>query len=75
MSQGKWSGGVANRYWARPGSRREFTPADAELGHRLYEQLAGEGFYCQNCGRLHPLREHRICRAEFPYRLDWKADR
>ena len=75
MSEGKWSGGVANRTWARSQGRATELPGDAERGRRLYAQLAAENFYCQHCGRSHPLREHRVCRAEFPWRLDWKADR
>lgn len=61
MSDGKWSGGAANRNWARPGSRVSLD-GDQERGKRLYAQLAGEPFLCETCGRVHPLREHRQCR-------------
>ena len=60
MSDGKWSGGTANRNWARPGSRTRVT-GDAARGLRLFEELKGERFLCE-CGRLHPLIEHRQCR-------------
>lgn len=29
---------------------------------RLYLQMADEIFWCETCGRTHPLREHRECR-------------
>ncbi len=61
MSDGKWSGGAANRLWSRPGSRHY--PHDPERGARLYAQLADAVFWCETCGRMHPLREHRECRA------------
>lgn len=63
MSEGKWSGGIANRTWARTRGRVTDLEGDAERGPRLYEQLADERFLCEVCGRHHALREHRICRA------------
>ena len=62
MSDGKWSGGTANRNWARPGNRVTITD-DQARGARLYAELAGEDFLCDTCGRMHPLREHRQCRG------------
>jgi hypothetical protein len=62
MSDGKWSGGVANRTWQR-GTRVTKWPGDTERGPRLYEQLAGERFLCEICGVMHPLAEHRQCRS------------
>ena len=63
MSDGKWSGGIANRTWARPGNRYGgdgMTPAQR---HDLYESVADESFWCDTCEAKHPLREHRDCRA------------
>lgn len=65
---GKWSGGAANRYWKRQGSRRVNVPGDAERGPRIFAAVASEPFWCDNCGGLHPLIEHRDCRAAFPFR-------
>ena len=62
MSDGKWSGGIANRTWARTSGRVTDLEGDAERGPRLYAQLAGRLFLCETCGRTHPLREHRLCR-------------
>lgn len=62
MSEGKWSGGSANRAWTRPGSRRGMTAADIQLGHRLYEQMRTVPFLCDGCGMMHPLQEHHACR-------------
>lgn len=31
-------------------------------GARLSAQMAGEIFWCEVCGRTHPLIEHRECR-------------
>jgi hypothetical protein len=70
---GQWSGGTANRYWQRPGSRARHVTGDAERGRRLYAELAGERFWCDNCGSLHPLAEHRGCRAESPFRSAWRG--
>jgi hypothetical protein len=39
-----------------------FISEHAERGARLYAQLADEVFWCETCGRTHPLREHRECR-------------
>ena len=63
MSDGKWSGNTHNRRWERPGSRVRDLQGDAERGHRLYGELAGEPFLCEACGRMHPLAEHRECRG------------
>jgi hypothetical protein len=70
---GKWSGGAANRTWQRPGSRERNVPGDAERSKRLFALLAHERFWCDNCGRLHPLIEHRACRAEHPFRSAWRG--
>lgn len=70
---GRWSGGTANRYWQRPGSRLRNVPGDAERGKRLFAQLAQESFWCDNCGDCHPLAEHRACRAAFPFRSAWRG--
>ena len=70
---GKWSGGAANRYWARPGRRVLNVPGDTERGPRLFAALAAEPFWCDNCGRGHPLAEHRDCRAAFPFRTAWRG--
>ncbi len=64
MSEGKWSGGRANRTWARSNGQVTYLPGDAARGARLYALLAGERFLCEICGRTHPLREHRICRSQ-----------
>jgi len=70
---GQWSGGTANRHWGRPGSRARNVPGDAGRGPRLYETLAAAPFWCGNCGNLHPLAEHRGCRAAFPFRSAWRG--
>ena len=62
MSDGKWSGTAGNRTWQRPGSRVRHVHGDAARAARLYEELAGEQFLCDACGRMHPLAEHRACR-------------
>ena len=62
MSDGKWSGGAANRQWARPGSRVTVL-GDRERAHDLFDLMAGENFWCETCGQSHPLIEHRRCRA------------
>ena len=62
MSDGKWSGQGANRYWARPGSRRRHVAGDAERAARLAAELADVPFLCEICGCSHPLREHAACR-------------
>lgn len=67
---GRWSGGVANRQWARPGVR---TAGDPELATRLDEEMAAVRFWCDNCGRVHPLREHRTCRAENPFQTAYRG--
>ena len=64
MSDGKWSGGAANRTWARPGSRHYAETLTAQQQHELYEQHADEDFWCETCGGSHPLKEHRQCRAQ-----------
>ena len=63
MSDGKWSGGAANRAWIRPGSRYRRDGLSDDRRHELYEQMAGESFYCEACGGHHPLREHQACRS------------
>lgn len=70
---GEWSGGAVNRHWQRQGSRQRNIPGDAARGARLYARLAGTPFWCDNCGRLHPLAEHRDCRAAHPFRTAWKG--
>lgn len=63
MSDGKWSGSRVNRYWARPGSRRQGIDGDTERSARLAVLLADDAFLCEVCGRLHALREHKTCRG------------
>jgi hypothetical protein len=62
VSEGKWSGGIANRTWARTNGRVIDLPGDAERGARLYAEHKDEIFWCETCGRTHPLREHQDCR-------------
>lgn len=62
MSDGKWSGGAANRSWNRPGSRLRAGPETAQRDHRLYEQMKDLPFYCETCGQMHPMVEHQRCR-------------
>jgi len=62
MSDGKWSGGRANRNWARPGSRRRAVEGDAERSARLAADLADAVFYCETCHGSHPLRDMGTCR-------------
>jgi hypothetical protein len=62
MSDGKWSGGIANRTWARPGSRYASDGMTGEQRRALYESVKDEPFWCETCGGAHPLREHRECR-------------
>ena len=61
MSDGKWSGGLMNRTWSRPGSRH--FKSDPEVDARLSAQMAHVEFLCETCGRMHSLIEHRECRA------------
>jgi hypothetical protein len=61
VSDGKWSGGAANRSWSR-GTSVTGWPGDAERSERLFEALASEMFLCEVCGRTHPLDEHTLCR-------------
>ncbi len=70
---GQWSGGAANRHWGRPGSRARNVPGDGERGPRLFTALAAARFWCDNCGRLHPLAEHRDCRAAHPFQSAWRG--
>jgi len=63
MSDGKWSGGAANRTWARPGSRYQSDGLTEEQRNALYEEHADDPFWDESCGQVHPLREHRECRA------------
>lgn len=70
---GQWSGGVANRTWARPGHRVTDAAGDAERGRRLFAQLAHERFWCDNCGSCHPLIEHRDCRAGNPFQTAFRG--
>lgn len=69
MSDGKWSGGTTNRGWARPGNRYRGDGMTAAQRHALYLSVAGELFLCDTCDGLHPLREHRECRAEHHRKL------
>ncbi|HEV2376191.1 MAG TPA: hypothetical protein VGS19_28980 [Streptosporangiaceae bacterium] len=64
---GVWSGGTANRYWGRPGSRLRNVSGDAERGRRLAAALAHELFWCPTCGGTHPLEEHQACRDANPF--------
>jgi hypothetical protein len=63
MSDGKWSGGSANRNWTRPGSRIKLAD-DAARSARLYELMKNERFLCDACGQMHILAEHRLCREQ-----------
>ena len=63
MSDGKWSGGLANRTWARPGNRYGDDGLTPEQQHALFEEHADEPFWDETCGQVHPLREHRQCRG------------
>jgi hypothetical protein len=64
VSEGKWSGGIANRTWSRfSGARVVEFSGDAERSARLDVALAGESFWCEACGQVHPLRQHRECRS------------
>jgi hypothetical protein len=67
---GQWSGGAANRTWARPGVRTRGDPAVAAA---LYEALKDTRFWCDNCGSMHPLREHRNCRAQHPFQTAFRG--
>lgn len=62
MSDGRWSGGIANRTWTRTDGRVTDLPGDPERARRLTEDLADAVFLDEVCGRTHPLREHRLCR-------------
>lgn len=70
---GKWSGGVANRTWQRPGNRNRNVPGDRERSARLFEALKDTPFWCDNCGSVHPLIEHRECRAREPFRTAFRG--
>jgi len=70
---GQWSGGSANRYWQRAGSRVRNVPGDTERRQRLYRLLADERFWCDNCGAMHPLHEHRDCRETHPFRTAFRG--
>jgi hypothetical protein len=59
---GKWSGGVANRTWNRQ-YRSVAVTGDEDRSERLFDALADEWFWCEHCGRTHPLWEHTKCRA------------
>lgn len=61
MSDGKWSGGRMNRTWSR-GTSVTSWPGDEARSERLFEEMAGEIFLCEVCGRTHPLDEHTLCR-------------
>lgn len=64
MSEGKWSGGTANRTWARyAGARTVDIAGDDERGPRLYDQLKDEIFFCETCKGTHSLAEIRQCRS------------
>ena len=63
MSDGRWSGGIANRTWARTNGVITDLTGDTERGARLYELVKDERFLCETCRCRHPLREHRECRA------------
>jgi hypothetical protein len=59
----KWKGGAANRTWGRQGYVAPITKGDQARGRRLYALLAYTPFWCETCGRQHPLSEHRECRT------------
>jgi hypothetical protein len=61
---GEWTGGAANRVWRQAGHRGGPVRGDGARGRRLFAQLAEVPFWCETCGRLHPLAEHRRCRDD-----------
>lgn len=70
---GQWSGGVANRTWARPGHRTTNYPGDRERSARLNALLADTRFWCDVCGSMHPLREHPACRVQHPFQTAFRG--
>ena len=40
---------------------------------RLFEELKDTPFWCDNCGSMHPLIEHRDCRAAYPFRTAFRG--
>ena len=63
MSDGEWTGGIANRAWIRPGNRNLNVQGDRDRGPRLAALMANEEFWCDTCEARHALIEHRACRA------------
>jgi hypothetical protein len=61
LSDGKWSGGAANRSWNRPGSRAVLAD-DSARALRLWQLMRHERFLCEACGQMHELIEHQACR-------------
>lgn len=59
---GRWTGGVANRDRnVRYLNHQAPTLTRAEE-HDLFERMADEPFWCECCGQMHPLIEHKDCR-------------
>lgn len=58
----KWTGGIANR---ERNVRRLHHPAPAltrDQERDLADRMAHEPFWCETCGQMHPLIEHKDCR-------------
>ena len=72
---GEWTGGHTGvgRRWHRQGRRGGSLDDTPELRARLWDETRHQPFWCDNCGGLHPLIEHQICRAEFPYRSAYRG--
>jgi hypothetical protein len=60
---------AAARVWDTRGARAPHLSGDLYRGRRLYELLQHERFWCETCGRSHPLCEHRQCRAQYVTKL------
>jgi hypothetical protein len=70
---GVWTGSGTTRRWVRPGSRLTNVPGDRERSQRLMAALADTPFWCDNCGSMHPLIEHRDCRDSHPFRTAFRG--
>jgi len=64
MSGYEWQGSGLHGGFMRSGNRR----VDIRPNLPLYESVAAKPFWCDNCGGMHPLREHRTCRRDYPFR-------
>ncbi len=61
MSDGKWSGSWLTMSWSRPGVR--YSKRDPQADAALSASMHQVEFWCETCGRMHQLIEHRECRA------------